>query len=87
MRASGSPPPCAIGAGASRHVPQLGVIRVDGNRPGVVAVETVVGRAPSVARVLTECRPAATGFVRAPALGRVPRERVHVSLRAGPVST
>src|SRR5207247_3383869 len=72
-----------VGAGARGDVPQLGVVRVDGHRPGVVAVAPLVGRLPALARVLAEGGAAATRLVRPAMYARVPGERVDVPLRAG----
>ena len=70
------------GAGARRDVPEVRVVRVDGDRPRVVAVAAVVGGLPGLARVFAERRAAAAGLVCPPGNTRVPRERVHVGLRA-----
>ena len=71
MRACGSRR--AVGgerAGARRHVPAVGVVGVDGDRPGVVAVAALVGRLPGLASVGAEggataarlkCRPGVRG--------------------------
>src|SRR5205823_13883113 len=72
-------------AGARRDVPQPRIVRIDGDGPGVAAVESVVGGPPALARVLAEGRSPAAGLVRPALRARMPRERVHVALRAGAV--
>ena len=51
-------------AGARRDVPELRIVRIDGDRPGVVPVAAVVGRVPGLAAVVAPGRAAAAGFVR-----------------------
>ncbi|MGH3079577.1 MAG: hypothetical protein ACRDNH_00380 [Gaiellaceae bacterium] len=60
-------------------------MRVDGDRPHVVAVAAVVGGLPGLARVFAERGAAAAGFVRPTRNARVPRQGMHVRLRAGSV--
>src|ERR1700730_14750749 len=86
MRASGSRRLwAAYGPGTRRQVPALRVVRVDGYRPGVVAVTPLIGRLPGLASVRTEGAAAAARLVGAPWYAWVPDERVHVRLRAGSV--
>jgi hypothetical protein len=73
------------GTSARRHVPAVRVVRVDGDRPGVVAVSTLVGRLPALTCVRAEGGTAAAGLVPASLDARVPGERVDVTLRAGAV--
>src|SRR5262245_19745435 len=67
---------------ARGQVPELGVVRIDGHRPCVVAVATLIGRMPRRAPVFApSC--AATGCLIRPARDtRVPGERMDVALRA-----
>ena len=65
---------CGVGAGTRRDVPAVGVVGVDGDRPGVVAVAAVVGGLPGLACVRAEGGAAAARFVRAPWHARVPGE-------------
>src|SRR5690242_16806385 len=70
------------GPGARGDVPAPGIVRIDGDRPGVVAVAAVVRPLPRLPRVLAERRAAASCLVRPARGARVPGERVHVGLRA-----
>src|SRR3954469_24759636 len=91
MRARGSPAPRLLraaavrgeGAGARRDVPALGIVGVDCDRPGVVAVAAVVRALPRLPRIDAERGTAAAGLVRVPRLARVPGKRVDVRLRVG----
>src|SRR5919109_1809149 len=74
-----------VGAGAGRDVPEIRGVRLDGDRPGVVAVAALVGRLPGLARVGAKGRASSAGFVGAARNAWVPGERVHVGLRAGTV--
>ena len=74
-----------VGAGTCRDIPAVGVVRIDGDRPRVVAVAALVGRVPGLAGVGAEGGTAAAGFVRSSSSARMPGERVHVRLRAGSV--
>src|ERR687897_945435 len=74
-----------VRAGARRHVPERWIVRIDGNRPGVVPVPPVVGRLPGLAAILGESGAAAARFVRAALDAGMPRERVDVRLCAGAV--
>ena len=71
------------GSGARGDVPPLRVLGVDGDRPRVVPVAAVVGSVPGIARVAAPRRASAARFVRPRGVPRMPRERVHVGLRAG----
>jgi hypothetical protein len=74
-----------VGPGAGRDVPAVGVVRLDRDRPGVVAVAAVVRRLPGLAAVGAESRAAAASLVGTPGHARVPGERVYVGLGAGTV--
>src|SRR5215211_4679579 len=67
--------------GAGGDEPEVGIGRVDGDRPRVVAVAALVGRSPALAGILAERRPAATRLVRPLPCDGVPGERVDVRLR------
>ena len=58
----------------------MGVVRIGGDGPGVVAVASLVRRCPRVAGVDAERRAAAARLVRATRLALVPDDRVHVAL-------
>src|SRR5262249_22603707 len=70
------------GPGARGDVPELRVVRVDSDRPGVVAVAAVVRAQPGLAGVAARRRAAAAGLVGPTRHARVPSERVHVGLRS-----
>ncbi len=86
MRACGSRRPWAAnGPVLADTYQQLGVLRVDGDRPRVVAVAALVSGLPALATVLAEGGAATCGLVGPPGRARMPGQRVHVPLGAGPV--
>jgi transcription-repair coupling factor (superfamily II helicase) len=68
--------------GAGAHVPDLGIVWVDGDSPGVIAIASLVGGLPRVAAVIAEGGAAPAGFVRAAGDAGMPGERVNVALGA-----
>src|SRR5207244_12922639 len=75
----------SIGARARGDVPKLGIVRVDGDRPGVIAVAPLVSRPPTLAAVLAEGGSTAASLVRPAVDTRMPGKRVDVPLRPGAV--
>src|SRR5262245_21841524 len=73
---------CGERPGARRDVPEVWILGIDGNRPGVVAVPALVGRAPGCAAVTAPRGPAAACLVRPTGCARMPGERVDVALGA-----
>src|SRR6266481_2268239 len=73
------------GAGARRDIPPVGVVRVDCDRPRVVAVAAVVGALPALACIRAEGGAATARLVRPTGHLWMPGERVHVPLGAGTV--
>jgi hypothetical protein len=70
---------------ARRDEPDVGILGVDGDGPGVVAVTSVVGGVLRRAGVVAPRRSAAARLVRAPLRLGMPGERVDVGLRSRPV--
>src|SRR5688500_10394169 len=73
---------CHVWARAGRDVPELGVVRIDRDRPRVVPIPPFVRGVPSVAAVVTPRRPASAGLVGPLGDAWMPGERVDVRLGA-----
>ncbi len=64
------------------NIPAFGVVRIDGQAPGVMTVAAFVGCLPSDSAVAAPSGPAATRFVGATRNSRMPDKRVNILLRA-----
>ena len=73
------------GTRVRRDVPAVGIVGIDGEAPGVVAVTTFVGRQPGEPAVAAPGGPAAARLIRAARLGPVPGQGMDVPLCARPV--
>src|SRR5699024_3376090 len=71
------------GAGTGGDVPAVRIFGVDGQRPSVVTIASLVGRRPAASAIPTPCSSAAAGLISPFGRAWMPRECVNILFRAG----